>query len=531
MTNMSAGFFQLTKFFFRLDRLRIILWLGGITFFTLIVPVSFVELYGSEAERAAMAETMANPAMTAMVGPADLTNYSLGVMTTHQMLLMTAAVSGLMSILLIAGRTRGDEESGRLELIQSLPVGRLAYLNGTILYSIVVSFSLALITGFGLAALNIAGMDLEGSLLYGAALGGSALMFAGVTAVAAQLSESTRGTIGISIAFLLAAYLFRAVTDISNESLSWLSPLGWVTKTEAYSANSWWPVLLMAGFSIMLFAAAGFLNAIRDLESGFLPSRTGRGKAGPFLQNTLGLAWRLQRTAMIAWACGLIIIGSAYGSVLGDMESFFAGNELMEQLIQPDTGLSLTESFLPMLMVVLSLLAAVPPMMAMNKLRGEEKKGRLDHLLGRTVSRHYLLGSFLLLALINGFVMLLLSATGLWAAGNAVMEEGLSFVMIFEAAIIYFPAIFVMVSFTVLLIGWFPKFTPLIWLYLIYSFVVVYMGGLFQLDEVFEQMTPFGHVPQPPVEEITFLPLLLLMAAGGIISAVGFAGFAKRDID
>src|SRR5690606_30196427 len=102
-----------------------------------------------------------------------------------------------------------------------------------------------LINGFGLYALGIESMDLEGSLLYGAALGATGLFFAGVTAVLAQASDSSRGTIGYSISILLLSYLFRAITDISNESLSWLSPLAWVTKAEVYDSNNWWPIILM----------------------------------------------------------------------------------------------------------------------------------------------------------------------------------------------------------------------------------------------------------------------------------------------
>ena len=81
-----------------------------------------------------------------------------------------------------------------------------------------------MIIGFGLYALGIESMDLEGSLLYGAALGGTRFVFAGVTAVFAQLLESSRGTIGWSVAVLLLSCFFRAVTDIT-----WLSPLGWVS--------------------------------------------------------------------------------------------------------------------------------------------------------------------------------------------------------------------------------------------------------------------------------------------------------------
>ncbi|MBU9720903.1 MULTISPECIES: ABC transporter permease [Bacillaceae] len=531
LKNLVAKTGQLSRFILRLDRIRIPLWLVGISFFTLIVPPAFKELYASQQERDVMAETMQNPAMIAMVGPGDLANYTVGAMTAHQMLLMTAVVAGLMSILLVTRHTRADEEDGRIEMIRSLPAGRLSYLNATLIVSLITCIVLALINGVGLYGLGIESMDLEGSMLYGTALGATALFFAGVTAIFAQLTESSRGTIGYSLAVLLGAYLFRGITDVSNESLSWISPLGWVTKAEVYSANNWWPIVLMVGASFVLFVVANYLNAIRDLERGFMPSKPGRKYASRFLQSPMGLALRLQKTGLIAWAVGMYILGASYGSVFGDMEGFFQSNEMMAQLLQEAEGASLTEQFLPMLMVVITLLATVPPIMAINKLRGEEKKGRLDHLLGRAVSRVELMGGYLIISILNGFVMVSLAAIGLWSAAAAVMDDPLSFSTVYGAAMGYYPAILVMIGVASFIIGFVPKWTNFIWMYVLFSFFVLYLGGLFDFPEWVGKLTPYGFVPQAPIEEVTFMPLFLLSVLGVALIFAGLAGFRRRDLE
>jgi ABC-2 type transport system permease protein len=529
--NLMAKTASLSTFIFRLDRIRIPIWIISLTFFTIVVPTSFKGLYSSQQERDAMAQTMANPAMTAMTGPADLSNYTIGVMTAHQMLLMTAAVVGLMSILLVTRHTRAAEEDGRLEMLRSLPTGRLSYLNAVLLVITATCVGLALINGFGLFALGIDSIDLEGSLLYGTALGATGLFFAGVTAIFAQLSDSSRGTIGYSIAVLLLSYLLRAITDVSNEALSWISPLAWVTKAEVYDSNNWWPIILMIATSIILYGIANYLNAIRDLDRGFLPSKPGKKHASRFLQSPIGLAIRLQRTGIISWAIGMYVLGASYGSVLGDLESFFAESETMKQLLQPAEGVTLIEQFIPMLMIVISLLATIPPVMSMNKLRGEEKKERIFHLLSRTVSRTKLLGSYFILAIVNGFIMISLAALGLWSAGNAVVEGGLSFEMIFGAALSYYPAMLVMIGIAVFLMGYLPKLTSLIWLYVFYSFIVLYLGGLFQFSDWIGSISPFGHVPQTPIEDFSIVPLLLLCIIAFVLTGAGFIGFNKRDIE
>src|SRR5690625_4279979 len=190
----------LFRLILRRDRVRIPLWLIGLSSITIVVAEAFEELYATDTERQAIAETMLNPAMTAMVGQGyGLDHYTTGPMMAHQMLLFTALVVGLMSIFLVTRHTRADEEDGRIEMIRSLPTGRLSNLSATLLSVSGINVLLALVIGFGLYALGIESLDLYGSLLYGAALGATGIFFAALTAVFAQASENARGTIGLSM--------------------------------------------------------------------------------------------------------------------------------------------------------------------------------------------------------------------------------------------------------------------------------------------------------------------------------------------
>lgn len=333
------------------------------------------------------------------------------------------------------------------------------------------------------------------------------------------------------MAFLLIAYLIRAVGDVSNEGLSMLSPLGWLAQTEAYSSNNWWPILLLIGISLILFVLANYLNAVRDLGSGFIHARPGKSHASAFLQSPLGLSFRLQRTAFIFWGIGMLVLGASYGSVMGDLESFFQGNEMLEQMLIEQEGYSLTEQFIPMLLLIMGILATVPPVMAINKLVAEEKKQRVEHLFARAVSRTKLLGSYLLIAVVNGFMMISLVAIGLWSAAVVVMEDGFAFSTIYGAAMIYYPAMFVMLGLAVFFIGFFPKLTSVIWIYLAYSFFVLYLGGLFQLQDWVGKLSPFGYIPRLPVEPLEWTPVIILTIIAVLLMLLGFIGYRKRDIE
>src|SRR5690625_7255239 len=101
---------------------------------TFSIALSFVSLYETEQSRQGVAETMRNPAMSAMVGQGyGSDNYTNGAMMAHQMLLLTAVTVAIFSILLVARHTRADEEVGRVEMIRALPSDRLADVHATII--------------------------------------------------------------------------------------------------------------------------------------------------------------------------------------------------------------------------------------------------------------------------------------------------------------------------------------------------------------------------------------------------------------
>ncbi len=521
----------LIRFIIRRDRIRIPIWLLSLVGITLLTANAFTGLYRSEMERQAMAETMRNPAMTAMIGPGfGLDNYTIGAMMAHQMLLFTAVAVAIMCILLVSRHTRADEEEGQIELVRSFPVGRLSNLTATVIALFATNIFLAVLVGLGLFSLGIESVDLNGSLLYGASLGATGMFFTAVTALFAQASGNTRGTIGLSFAILLGAYLLRAIGDVSSEMLSWLSPLGWITGTQVYVTNYWWPISLTVIASVVLVVVAMYVNAVRDLGAGLIPSKPGRRNASQFLVSSVGLPFRLQRTGIIAWAVGMFILGASYGSVMGDLETFLESSEMMREMLQAKEGLTLTEQYLTMLMSVISMICTIPMLMFILKLKGEEKRGHIDHLLSRAVSRTKVMASYLFLSLFFGSIMLILAVFGLWSAAVAVMDEPISFSNIFQASVAYLPAMWVMVGVAVLLIGVFPALTSVTWLYLGISFFIVYLGGLLQFPDWVEKLSPFGQTPKLPVEEFEILRVLIITSVAAVLIITGFVGYNKRDI-
>lgn len=521
----------LARFILRRDRVRTPVWIISIISFTIMMALLIPGLYTVGADREIVAETMKNPSVTVMLGPGyGLDNYTDGAMMSHFMLLFTAVAVGIMSILYTVRHTREDEEKGRTEIIRSLPTGHLSNLTAVIAVAVIMNVILFLAVGFGLYSLGFESMDFNGSMLYGAVLGATGIFFAALTGLFAQLSSNTRTVVGFSFGFLILAYFIRGIGDVENEMLSLLSPLGLILRAQVYVNNYWWPVLLTLGISIICFGFALYLNSIRDLDSGFISARPGKVSASGLLGSPLGLALRLQKTTIIAWTIGMFVLGAAYGSVLGDLEGFLTTSDAIKQMIPEAEGFSITERFMTMLMTIMSILGTIPALMYVLRLRSEEKSARTEQLHATAVSRSNVIGSYTLIGIAGTIIIQFVSIMGLWSSAILVMDDPISLQTLLKAGFAHLPALWIMTGLAVILIGWAPRFTGMVWLYLGYSFFVVYLGGMLKLPDWMAKLSLFGHTPQVPVEEVKPLPVIVLTLIALVLVCIGFAGYNRRDI-
>lgn len=522
------------KFIFRRDRIRIATWILSIAFTIILVPLEYVSLYPTAEDRATIAIALENPAMVAMVGPGyGLDNVSFGALTGAEMILFAAIAAAIMNIFLVIRHTRKEEEGGRTEVIRSLPVGRLSSLFATLLSAVVVNIVLAICTALLLYAIRVESITLSGSLLFGAAIGAAGIFFAGVAAVFCQLSESSLGATGGSVTLLGVAYLLRAIGDVGNETLSMISPLGWITRTETYVSDHWWPVFVYISLFLLFSLVALYLNSVRDMGAGFLRQRPGRKNASVFLRSSMGLSLRLVRTSMISWIAGMVVLGVSYGSVMGDVDTFLSGNEMMRKFMSASNGATVIEQYITLLMTIMSIFCTVPGIILMLRLRTEEKSGRTEHLLARAVSRERLFSSYLFPSLIVTALVQFLSVIGLWAAGSAVTDTPPRLLNLLQAGMIYLPAMWVMIALTAFLVAFLPRFTSLIWAYLIASFFIVYLGGLLQLPDWVSRLFPYGNIPRLPLPEgegINYYTLAILLLIALDLIFAGYYLFGRRDI-
>lgn len=143
-----AGLATLLRFTLRRDRIRLPVWILGLTAAIAATAASYPGIYATVEERYGALLAISNPGTTALIGAVyGEGDYTYGIMVGHQLLAMTGVVAALMSIFTVVRHTRAEEESGRAELIRSSVVGRHASATSALLIvlgaNIVLAFALA----------------------------------------------------------------------------------------------------------------------------------------------------------------------------------------------------------------------------------------------------------------------------------------------------------------------------------------------------------------------------------------------------
>lgn len=528
-----AGLTTLLRFALRRDRLRLPVWLAALLLTTVATANSYTALYDSPEDRATAARTMATPAALAMTGPRRfLEDYTYGAMLSHEMIGFMGVLTGLMSVLIVTRHTRDEEETGRAELIRSTVVGRHAQLAAALCLAVLANLALALLLAAGLAGLGIESVDPAGALAYGFAHAGAGLVFAGVAAVTAQITSSTRGASGLALGVIGAAYVLRAAGDSGgDDALSWASPIGWAQRSYPFVDDRWWPLLLCLGAAAAC-AAAGFLLSVRrDVGAGLRPVRPGRATATRALATPFGMALRLQRGLLAGFGAGLFVMGAMYGSIIGDIEDMLGGVEQIQQALAEIGGATLAESFASMVMVVMAVVSMIYVVMATLRARAEENGGRAESLLTTGLSRTAWLGGHLAVALLGAVVTQLLAGLGFGLAAAAATGDTAMTGDLIAAALVHVPALWVAAGVALVLFGRWPRATALAWAVPLYAFAVGYLGEILRFPEWTNDISPLGHVPELPAAPMAWTPPLVLTLVAGVLCLTGFAGFRRRDVE
>jgi len=523
---------RLLRLNLRVDRIRGSVWVLGIVGLVLTSTWSVRNLYSTPDEIARYASMLTTSRAMESVnrafnGPGlGFEHPNPGVVLVNEVALWGSVAFSLMAIFLTARHTRAAEEAGQLDLVRSQSIGRHAPLGAAALLVLLLEAIAAAIVLLGLVLL---GYDTTGSTALVLAFFAAGCVFSVLTAIGAQIVSTGRAAVGIGLAAFGSAFLLRAIGDVGDGRLSWLSPLGWVHRVRPFAGERWW-VLSLSLLTVVLGSALALgLSDHRDLGSGMLPQRRGPRNATAFGERPLGLLVRTHRGSTLGWTIAVGILGVAYGGVANDIEAVFADNPDLARFM-PTQGRSAADTYLAYTLAIGTLLVSSAVIASIMRIRHDETGGRLELVLAHRISRPRWLGQHLLVA--SGVALVMLIASGVATGAGVALSGGDTdqVVRLTGASLASLPVPLALGGLTTLLVGAAPRFTALSWGALTIVAVVALLGDALRLPEWFRAVSPLEHLAKVPADAFDPSSFSAVAIVGCVLAVLGVAAFRHRDI-
>lgn len=503
-------------------------WVLIITVLSASSVLAYPIVFPTLQDRAGLALAIGgNPAIGLIFGPAVDLSTAEGF-TIWRALALGGFLAALGAVLAVTRATRAQEDSGQAELLASSVLGRASRLLVGIVMGLIASFLAGLVSGVATA---LCGGDWESSMLLGATFTATGLMFTGVAAVAAQLGSDARTANSISIGTFGGLFLLRGFAYSVNAPVwtIWANPLGWLTQTRPAAGNHWWPLWFTLVFAAVALAIAFSLQARRDFAEGVFAPRTGaaRGTIG----STGGLAWRLNRGHLLTWAIVFLGLGVVFGYFATSINDMLASDNAVKQILaaRAVTNDQLVSAFLVTILSLVGIIAAVPGVHIMLKVRSEEMADRVDPILATTVRRVRYYGDNALIALLASSCFVMVAGL-LIAILASTADLGVSFGEVLLQALVTVPAVWAVVAVAVAVVGAKPRLAIAAWTGILISFSLTLLGSTFKLGDSTMAMSPFFHVPNVSTAHPEWWGLLMVVLVAALLVVIGCVGFRRRDL-
>jgi ABC-2 type transport system permease protein len=524
-----TGTRHLVRLIVRRDRVRLPLWLVGLGGVIAVSALVVPPIYDTPEKIAGYASAVGTSPVSYLMSGRQAGIDTIGGIVANEISQVAQLGICLMVMFLVVRHTRSEEETGRAELLRSTVMGRHAATLAGLLYGVSAALLIGLVTTGSMLA---AGLDGLGSVTYGVGLTLLGLCYAAVSLVAAQLSTSARGALGVAGASIAIGYLVRGVGAMEDNALVWASPFGWAQGMDAFGSERWWPVLPLLALTAGLLGLAAWLTAHRDFGGGVLQTRPGRAGGSRFLGTPVGLTLRLQRGLLTGWALGMTGLGLLYGAVIPTIPDLVASNPDIAEVIgaTADAEEALIDAFLRYVFVFMAVISTGFAVTSVLRLRSEEESGRAEAVLATRVRRTSWVGAVCLVAGLGALVLSLLMGLGL-AIGYALgMGDWGRVADQLGGQLSYLPGVLLVAAAAVAVAGLAPRWSMLAWAGVAFVFFQVMLGETLRLPDWIDGISPFWHLPELPVETFDPIPAFAEIVLAAALVLLGMWGYRRRDV-
>ncbi|WP_329092555.1 hypothetical protein OG979_02190 [Actinomadura citrea] len=506
-------------------------WLAlAVAFYAAVEVLTYEQTYPDRASRQKLATLWDDPAVRMLQGVPHAVD-TTGGFVVWDAGWMLAAVVGIWA-LLVAGRLlRGEEESGRAELVLAAPIRPAR----AVAVQLGVLAGAALVAGASAALpLALMGTGAAGSMLFGLGLAGFAATFAAIAAVVAQLLRVRRRVTGVSAAVFGVLFLLRmgANSADSRGGLRWLTPFGWLDDLHPYRDPNWAALAAALTAPVVLGGLAVALRTRRDTGGALMSEPDHARTRLRLLGSPLAFAWRSTRGMLAGWLIGIAAYAFVAGALVASVLDFVADDPNYKRVLERlgwDAG-DVADGFVGVMGLLIGLLIALYACWRIGAARAEEAAGRLDHVLVRPVTRRRWLGGHVLLTLASS-VLLALAASAAMRAGAAATGADVGLADTLAAVLNTLPVVALAAGLAVLLFGAWPRLTvPGSAAAIVTGYLIETIGPALNWPEPILGASPFHHLAAVPAEPFEPVAAVAMTALAVALIGAGLLFFERRDL-
>jgi ABC-2 type transport system permease protein len=501
---------------------------------TLSAVYGYRTAYPHHADRLRLSASFSHDAgIAAVFGPARALDTVAGF-TAFRTLGVIPLIVAIWAGLSATRALRGEEESGRWEILTSAPITKrratLATMRGlfaSLMITLVVASAFIVLT-----ALISHDFTVSAGLFFALTLIAPAFLFTGVGALTSQIASTRRLAATQAGLVLGVSFLLRAVADSSPSLawLHWLSPLGWITESAPLTHTRWLGLGLTLLATIALTLMAVVLSSGRDLGASLVPERM-IDRDGTMITGIFSLWLKLQRATIASWMAGFFFMSFAFGLVAHGATTAF-GSSAGIQRVFATLGISkMSELFFGVIFMILTAALMFSAVSQSSALREQETEGYLDHILVAPVSRTRALLSRI--AVSAASLVAIAACAGLGAFSGSSLRSGtLSLKEALLAGLNMVPSALLIFGFTIAVFGIAPRATTVVGQSLLaWSFLMELIGSSLKLNHWLLDTSFLHHMAFAPAAEPRWGQNLLLAAIGLALIGVGIIAFNGRDTE
>ncbi len=527
----------------RRHRISLLAWILGLLVLVSITAPSYEATYGDPQSRAVLVDQMQSTQGSTVLYGRLPDPGSLGQLFAWETGSYIVILAAVMAVILGIAFTRGEEDSGRLEVVRATGVRPGAPLGAALL---VLTLACAAVGGGSAAILTaqsttIDELTVAGGLAYGAVAFLAALCLGLWAIICAQLRPDARSARSLAFVALAVGFAERVVADFGDgwwaEALQWLTPFGWKTVVAPYTQDRFWALLPLAGLCAVFAGVGVALSRRRELRGSVLGSVAGRARAIR-VATPERWAWLSTRSSLIGWAVAILGTAALFGSMADGLVTTIASDPATGDLLR-DFGRAPVDpvaTYFEFLGSFVALLVMICGTLLTLRWRGEESSGRLVQELATGVRRWRSLLARVLVAAIGSLALLALAGLVMGLIGRAQLAEGEPMAYALSATLGETPGLLAAIAGAALLTAVAPRWAGLIWAVVAWSGFTVFFGALVDLPEWALDLSLLGH---PPVgspggtpDWAGWIGSLTLGLMGATVVGVGAAALliSRRDL-